>query len=63
MRVTHSTHPPGGALALLPVLGDPGLRALGYRFIFVPALAAILLVGLSVLWSRATHRQYPVRWF
>lgn len=63
MRVTRSTHPPGGALALLPVLGDPGLRALGYGFILVPALAAMLLVGLSVLWYRATHRPYPVHWF
>jgi len=63
MRVTHSMHPPGGALALLPVLGDPGLHALGYRFIVVPMVGAVLLLSISLLWSQATHTRYPVRWF
>ena len=63
MRLTRSIHPPGGALALLPVLGDPKLHALGYGFVFVPVLAAAALLGLGVLWGRATHGRYPVCWY
>ncbi len=32
MLLTHSLHPPGGAVSLIPVLGGESIHALGYSF-------------------------------
>lgn len=54
-------HPPGGATALLTVIGDQKIHALGYYFVFMPVLAdvAILLTMALVINNLIPGRRYP----
>ncbi|MFC3581538.1 HPP family protein [Sphingomonas hylomeconis] len=62
MSLTRSLHPPGGAAALLAVLGGPGVAAAGYWFAAVPVgLNAALLALSGVLLHRVTGHSYPHR--
>ncbi len=65
MLLTRTLHPPGGATALLAVIGGAKLHALGYLYVFVPAGAGaclLLLVGLLVN-NLAGNRRYPEYWW
>jgi CBS domain-containing membrane protein len=55
-------HPPGGATALLTVIGDQKIHAMGYHFIIMPVLAnvAILLVVALLINRLILRRQYPL---
>lgn len=59
MYITHTTHPPGGATALIGVQGHAGLD-----FIFVPVLAGVLILLAVALFTNNVvhHRQYPKHW-
>jgi CBS domain-containing membrane protein len=62
MSLTRSLHPPGGAAALLAVLGGPAVAALGWRFAVVPVLLnAAILAGLGMLFHRLSGHSYPHR--
>jgi CBS domain-containing membrane protein len=62
MSLTRSLHPPGGAAALLAVLGGPKVAALGYGFAFAPVgLNALLLALLGAALHRFTGHSYPHR--
>ncbi|MCW7492792.1 HPP family protein [Leptospira sp. 2 VSF19] len=60
MYLTHTLHPPGGATALIGVMGGAGID-----FIFVPVLvgAIILLMNALFVNNFVHHRKYPVVWF
>jgi CBS-domain-containing membrane protein len=50
MQVTRTIHPPGGATALIAVVGTEKVHALGYYYILSPVLTGILiLLGTSAL--------------
>ncbi|AEJ39180.1 HPP family protein [Sulfobacillus acidophilus TPY] len=57
MRVTHTVHPPGGATALIAVLGKAG-----WLFVVMPIGAgALILIGVAyVINNMAPHRSYPL---
>jgi len=59
MNLTHTTHPPGGATALIGVQG-----AAGPGFIFVPVLAGALILLVTALFTNNVvfHRSYPKHW-
>ncbi len=59
MQLTHSLHPPGGAVALVGVMSNAS-----WEFIFVPVLCgAILMVGCTALFGRfIPGRPYPKHW-
>jgi CBS-domain-containing membrane protein len=59
MNLTHTTHPPGGATALIGVQG-----AAGPGFIFVPVLAGALILLATALFTNNVvhHRKYPKHW-
>jgi CBS-domain-containing membrane protein len=59
MHITHTTHPPGGATALIGVQGHAGLA-----FILVPVLAgALILLAVALFTNNVIHhRQYPKHW-
>ncbi len=61
MQITKTLHPPGGATALIAVIGSPQLKALGYWYVLVPVLAGVLLLLLvAVVVNNLTPtRQYP----
>lgn len=62
MSLLRCLHPPGGASALLPVLGGPPIAAAGYAFAIVPVgLNAICLVLAGVLFHRLSGHSYPHR--
>ena len=60
MNLTHTTHPPGGATALIGVQG-----AAGWSYIFVPVLTgALILLAVTLFTSNVVHhRRYPRHWF
>lgn len=59
MDVTRTTHPPGGATALI---GAQGLA--GPDFILVPVLVGVLILLVVALFTNniVHHRQYPKHW-
>lgn len=59
MHLTHTTHPPGGATALIGVQGHAG-----WPFLFVPVLAGVLILLLVALFTSniVHHRRYPRHW-
>ena len=65
MLVTRTVHPPGGATALLAVIGGPKLHALRYLYVLVPAGAGacLLLLVALVVNNLARHRRYPEYWW
>ncbi|WP_420844107.1 HPP family protein [Leptospira montravelensis] len=60
MYLTHTLHPPGGATALIGVLGGVGVD-----FILFPVFIGvmILLVNALLVNNFVHHRKYPVVWF
>ncbi|HBB16061.1 MAG: hypothetical protein A3J94_06365 [Syntrophus sp. RIFOXYC2_FULL_54_9] len=65
MMATKTLHPPGGATALIAVIGGPKIHALGFLYAFVPAgLGAFILVVVAVLINNLSrNRRYPEYWF
>jgi CBS domain-containing membrane protein len=50
MHLSHSLHPPGGAVALMAVLGGETVHAKGYAFMFAPVgLNVVLLLGMALI--------------
>lgn len=64
MHLTRTLHPPGGATALIAVIGGPKIHALGYGYALVPAgLGAVLLVAVGLAVNNlAKERSYPEFW-
>jgi CBS-domain-containing membrane protein len=64
MMATKTLHPPGGATALIAVIGGPKIHALGFFYAFVPAgLGAFLLVVIALLINNLSpNRRYPEYW-
>ncbi len=54
-------HPPGGATALVAVIGGPDVHALGYQFILTPVLLNVLaILAMAVAFNALFHwRIYP----
>lgn len=65
MHLTATLHPPGGATALIAVVGSPELKEFGYEYAIYPvgvSVAAMVLVG--VLYNNLSKRRsYPVYWW
>ncbi len=65
MHLTKTLHPPGGATALIAVMGSEKIYALGYLYVIFPAGAGaciMLLVALLVN-NLAKTRKYPEFWW
>ncbi len=64
MLVTKTLHPPGGATALIAVIGGAKIHSLGFLYAFVPAGvgAAVLLVVALVVNNLSKNRRYPEYW-
>lgn len=61
MHYLRCIHPPGGATALVAVIGGTGVHALGYRYVVTPvSLNVAVLLGTAVLFNSAfPWRRYP----
>ena len=65
MHATRTLHPPGGATALVAVIGSNQIHDMGYWFVLLPGLIApalLLLAGLIFI-NRIAHRHYPEFWW
>jgi CBS-domain-containing membrane protein len=65
MPVTKTLHPPGGATALIAVIGGESIHAIGYWYVLVPAGlgAAIMLIAALLINNIPKSRRYPEFWF
>jgi CBS-domain-containing membrane protein len=65
MLATKTLHPPGGATALIAVIGGEKVHALGFLYAVVPAAAgaAILLIVALLFNNIPKNRRYPEFWF
>jgi CBS domain-containing membrane protein len=61
MQITRTLHPPGGATALIAIMGSEKVKALGYGYVFSPVLTGtlILYVVALVFNNMTSHRRYP----
>lgn len=64
MLATKTLHPPGGATALIAVIGGAKIHGLGYLYAVVPAGtgALVLLIIALVVNNLSKNRKYPEYW-
>jgi CBS-domain-containing membrane protein len=64
MHLTKTLHPPGGATALIAVIGSDGIHSLGYLYVFVPVAlgASVMLLIALVINNIPKNRRYPEFW-
>ncbi len=65
MLLTKTLHPPGGATALIAVIGGKKIHDLGFLYAIVPAgLGALILMVVALLVNNLSkNRSYPEYWF
>ena len=67
MQVTKTLHPPGGATALIAVIGSGDFERLGYLYVFNPILTGVsILLLVALVFNNVTvNRSYPKNkdWF
>lgn len=65
MQISKTLHPPGGATALIAVIGGEPVQKLGYSYVLVPCLTGALLMLLIALVVNniPPERQYPRYWW
>lgn len=63
MYLTDTLHPPGGATALIAIIGGEGIRELGYAYVLMPTgLGTLILVIMTWLLSRgAGNDSWPTK--
>ncbi len=65
MHLSRSIHPPGGATALIAIIGSEQIHQLSYWYVITPILsgALILLVVALLINNLSGQRRYPEFWF
>ncbi len=61
MQVTKTLHPPGGATALIAVIGSEKIKALGFLYVLSPVLSgSLILLLVALIFNNLTpNRKYP----
>jgi len=64
MQVTKTLHPPGGATAIIAVIGSDTVKNLGYKYIFSPILVSVLIMFfVAIVFNNIPEdRTYPYNW-
>jgi len=62
MQLTKTTHPPGGATALIAVTSPP-LPWFGFMYVFMPVTTGALAMLLVALIFDNIPRRYPIYWW
>ena len=65
MHLTKTLHPPGGATALIAVIGGEGIHRLGFLYVLVPCLlgALAMLAVALVVNNIPPNQRYPRFWW
>lgn len=63
MQITKTLHPPGGATALIAVIGSEKVKALGYLYVLSPVLTGVLILFVvALIFNNLTpNRKYPAK--
>ncbi|WP_455200039.1 HPP family protein [Kaarinaea lacus] len=61
MHILSCMHPPGGATALVAVVGGPAIHDLGYKFLFMPVLLNVVIIFFVAIVFNSVFpwRRYP----
>lgn len=61
MQMTKTLHPPGGATALIAVIGSDKIKSLGYMYVLSPVLMGVLILLFVALFfnNMTPSRTYP----
>jgi CBS domain-containing membrane protein len=61
MQITKTLHPPGGATALIAVIGTEKIKDLGYWYVLSPVLTGVLILFFTALIfnNMTSSRKYP----
>lgn len=64
MHLTKTLHPPGGATALIAVIGSDSIHSLGYLYVIMPvALGAFTMLIIALIINNIPKtRHYPQFW-
>jgi CBS-domain-containing membrane protein len=64
MHATKTLHPPGGATALIAVIGGEKIHALGYLYAIIPVgVGATIMLAIALLINNIPKkRRYPEFW-
>ena len=64
MHLTKTLHPPGGATALIAVIGGESVHQLGYLYVVMPAaLGACVMLAIALIVNNIPKtRKYPEFW-
>jgi len=64
MLATGTVHPPGGATALIAVIGEEKIHQMGFLYPFIPVgLGALVLLIVGLLVNNVSkNRRYPEYW-
>jgi CBS-domain-containing membrane protein len=64
MHMTKTLHPPGGATALIAVIGSQKIHDLGYMYTIIPVgLGALIMMVIALLVNNIpAKREYPEFW-
>ncbi|MBT1698958.1 HPP family protein [Fulvivirgaceae bacterium PWU4] len=67
MQITKTLHPPGGATALIAIIGSEKIKSFGYAYVLSPILTGVIILLLvALVFNNITsHRSYPANkhWF
>lgn len=64
MLATRTVHPPGGATAVIAVIGGEKIHNLGFMYVLMPvALGALILLAVALIVNNLSkNRRYPEYW-
>ncbi len=64
MQLAQILHPPGGATALIAVIGSDDIHNLGYSYVFLPVgMGATILLCIAIIINNIPKkRSYPLYW-
>ena len=67
MHFTRTLHPPGGATALIAIIGGDRIHSLGYMYALSPVFfGSVLMLFIAILVNNISSdpkRHYPVYWW
>jgi CBS-domain-containing membrane protein len=65
MHATRTLHPPGGATALIAVIGSAEIHKLGFLYVLIPSTVGplVLMAVALVVNNLPKSRRYPEVWF
>ena len=63
MMATRTIHPPGGATALIAVIGGEQVHALGWGYVFPVLIGALVMLVVALVSNNLYEAgSYPDRW-